>query len=485
MWKVLTFVALLACTKYASAAPGKPISHDEIIDSIRLVGHLLKATNDKLERHEYRERNLGEQLKKALSGLDRRERMQDTVLNEINTNIAYLGGRLQRIEETLKTQNEGQKGAYSVDSDSIQTWVPIVEGMIKNSMSHESDGTKEVLHTMVNEINENVNRLEKKVATLESNLDRSTNYFIDRYEQNMVHSERIQSNTELIMDTLKGIKGPSNTADVDVILRELSDMKMGFEESSISRLNEITTEVKQIQEGWDRAKEDIISKLDAYSNTVSNHNVQNDESKLDAQIATMTALEDMLSKAAANINETQRKVEYGVQQIVYEVTEMVHEQTKSINKVVNERFDNISGTILESQQGGLTNLSTKIETEISQVWRQIGIMYEQLTASASALQSLQKQTESYVNGSLKALDGMEGKVGEIDGKMIKVDEDLNYFLGRLSLVAQEFQMTKGDLENALQGIKDTFQSVQKKMTEVKLGKNSIDSAEKADNYNTI
>lgn len=77
---------------------------------------------------------------------------------------------------------------------------------------------------------------------------------------------------------------------------------------------------------------------------------------------------------------------------------------------MNRRFDNISFTILANQKGGLTNLSSKIENEISQVWRQISIMHQQLTQSAGDLEKLQQQTDAYVNGSLQSMNSMEGKV---------------------------------------------------------------------------
>lgn len=65
---------------------------------------------------------------------------------------------------------------------------------------------------------------------------------------------------------------------------------------------------------------------------------------------------------------------------------------------------------MDNQSGALANLTTKFETEMSQVWRQIGIMYQQVTASNTALDRLQAQTETYVNGSLTTMDSMEGKV---------------------------------------------------------------------------
>lgn len=47
--------------------------------------------------------------------------------------------------------------------------------------------------------------------------------------------------------------------------------------------------------------------------------------------------------------------------------------------------------------------------------------------------------------------------------MIEVDENLNYLLGRLSLVTQEFNLIKTGLGKALDDIKASFEEVQKKV----------------------
>lgn len=59
---------------------------------------------------------------------------------------------------------------------------------------------------------------------------------------------------------------------------------------------------------------------------------------------------------------------------------------------------------------------------MSQVWRQIGIMYQQLTASATALDRLQSQTDSYVNGSLTSMDSMTSKVSSQDSNPFQRSE---------------------------------------------------------------
>lgn len=182
-------------------------------------------------------------------------------------------------------------------------------------------------------------------------------------------------------------------------------------------------------------------------------------------------VESVLIQTADNVMDTKRRIEYGVHQILLEVGDLVKLHSKELNATMNRRFDNLSSTIVDSHSGAMANLTSKIETEISQVWRQIGIMYQQLTESAGALDRLQQQTETYVNGSLETMGSMGGKVGQITGLMAEMDSNLNYLLGRLSLVTQEFNSIKSDLGSALDNIRHAFISVQKKVKE--FGKTGI------------
>lgn len=94
-----------------------------------------------------------------------------------------------------------------------------------------------------------------------------------------------------------------------------------------------------------------------------------------------------------NVLETKRRFEYGIHQIVLEVSEALKLKSSELNTTIY-------------------GLSSKIETEMSQIWRQIGIMYQEISSSKQALDRLQEQTLSYVNGSLTTMDSMEGKVCE-------------------------------------------------------------------------
>lgn len=76
----------------------------------------------------------------------------------------------------------------------------------------------------------------------------------------------------------------------------------------------------------------------------------------------------------------------------------------------HSRFDNFELSILDEDSGALANLTSKIGEEIDQVWRQIGIMHQQMSASTDTLNKLQNQTDVYVNGSVNVMDSMKGKV---------------------------------------------------------------------------
>lgn len=146
-------------------------------------------------------------------------------------------------------------------------------------------------------------------------------------------------------------------------------------------------------------------------------------------------------------------------------------------------MDKMDKTIVENHLGALTNLSSKIETEMNQVWRQIGIMYQEISSSKMSLDKLQQQTEMYVNGSITTMDNMKGKVGLVTDRISEVDENLNYLLGRLSLVTQEFNQIKSGLGEALESIRSSFQSIQKTVQKtVGPGPHPIDDQDEPNNH---
>lgn len=67
----------------------------DIRDAILSLVSVLRDQMDKLERHEVRERQLGEQLTRSLASLEKRTRGEEK-------NIENIGGYIARIDEKIK-----------------------------------------------------------------------------------------------------------------------------------------------------------------------------------------------------------------------------------------------------------------------------------------------------------------------------------------------------------------------------------------------
>merc|ERR1712014_221154 len=93
--------------------------------------------------------------------------------------------------------------------------------------------------------------------------------------------------------------------------------------------------------------------------------------------------------------------------------------------------------------GALTNLTMKVEKEIGQVWRQMGI-----------LEKVKSTTEEYTNKSNKNLGSMDTQVEGLTDRMSEVDDNLNYMLSQLSLVVSEFNQVKTGLGQAMEGMEE-------------------------------
>lgn len=78
--------------------------NEDIRDAILSLIHMFRDSTDKLERHEYRERVLGDHMKKALSSLDKRQRTLETNNEAMAASLTKLDERLRAIEAKLDHQ---------------------------------------------------------------------------------------------------------------------------------------------------------------------------------------------------------------------------------------------------------------------------------------------------------------------------------------------------------------------------------------------
>eukprot|EP00088_Acartia_fossae_P018235 TRINITY_DN20512_c0_g1_i1.p1 TRINITY_DN20512_c0_g1~~TRINITY_DN20512_c0_g1_i1.p1 ORF type:complete len:442 (-),score=152.69 TRINITY_DN20512_c0_g1_i1:1587-2912(-) len=176
--------------------------------------------------------------------------------------------------------------------------------------------------------------------------------------------------------------------------------------------------------------------------------------ELEEEIKGLSNVEQVLLDTADSVMDTKRKIEFGVQQIIFKVSELIELSGGEMDDNLATKFESITRTILSNQTQALTNLTSKVEKEIGQVWRQLGIMYGQLSNSIGILEKVKDQTETYVSKTDKNLGSMDNQVEGLTDRMSEVDDNLNYMLGQLSLVVQEFNQVKTGLGEAMDGIGD-------------------------------
>merc|ERR1712223_140716 len=184
--------------------------------------------------------------------------------------------------------------------------------------------------------------------------------------------------------------------------------------------------------------------------------------ELEDKIKGLTNVEKVLLDTADAVMDTKRKIEFGVQQIIFKVSELIELSGRPMDDNLAAKFETITRTILSNQTDALNTLTTKVEKDIGQVWRQMGIMYGQLSNSINILEKVKTSTEEFSSKSNKNLGSMDNQVEGLTNRMTEVDENLNYMLGQLSLVVTEFNQVKTGLGEAMENIGDDLLEEYKK-----------------------
>lgn len=152
----------------------------------------------------------------------------------------------------------------------------------------------------------------------------------------------------------------------------------------------------------------------------------NSSENIGKEIENLNRVEKVIMQTADNVLDAKRRAEYGVHQIMSEMEKLMKSSSKDIQSAIDERFDTFEMSVLDEETGALANLTSKIGNELDQVWRQIGIMHQQMSASTDTLNKLQTQTDAYVNGSLNVMDNVKGKVSitlsSVNNTMFFIDE---------------------------------------------------------------
>lgn len=344
------------------------------------------------------------------------------------------------------------------------------EAELKSMMKAEQKSTNQLYHSL----DEKLTQMTEKINALQSRFDS-----LEQAPKSTVTNDLILEQLTKISD-LQSSRAKHTTEPANATSQLLQETKHAVMEA-----------VKLLSDRLDESekkREEMEAKLiaAAQSTKAFQDDVQSSFRIMADEVKTLTDVEKVLMQTADNVLDLKRRIEYGTHQIKMDVSAVVNDRAKELNDSLNAGLEQTVKTVLDAQTVGMANLSVKVETEISQVWRQIGIMYQTLTDSAGTLSTLQKQTDVFINNTVTSVDSMNNKVTVIAGRMSEVEENLNYLLGRLSLVTQEFKEIKIGLGDALESIRDGLQTVQQgKKTNVDLGPgpNPIDEEPQPENFN--
>ncbi|XP_027837484.2 kinectin isoform X1 [Aphis gossypii] len=473
MWsKTVTFTAflwLLAFADFQLASAAQDATHEDIRTAIYSFAHSLRDNVDKLERHERREKQSGDQMQNMLLTIVNKQREQNAESKGLEMAIKGLEESMSALTNA-ETEETADRKDTKLMLDNLDRRIASADSEFKSILKAEQQSSNQLyqsfddkLTAMSEQINglqsrfDSLERAPKSTVTNDVIFELLNKMMIDQSSQNHVTvSEPSNATAQLVQETrhviLEAVKSLSDRMDD-------SDRKQA---ASDAKLTEVAKSAAAFQD-----------------------DVQNSFRLMSNEVKTLSDVEKVLVQTADNVLDTKRRIEYGTHQILMEVTAVINDRSKELNNSVNAGLELAVKTVLDAQSVGMANLSVKIETEISQVWRQIGIMYQTLTDSASTLATLQQQTDMFVNSTATSVDGMNGKVSAIAGRMTEVDENLNYLLGRLSLVTQEFKEIKVGLGEALESIRVGLQAVQgnKEAVDLGPGPNPIDEELQSENLN--
>ncbi|XP_053959525.1 uncharacterized protein LOC128864064 [Anastrepha ludens] len=500
-------------------------SRDDIRGTLQSLVYSYNQLDNKLERHEHRERALGELLKKALQTLQKGQKN----LEPLNGIFGRLDERVSQIETMLITQEE----KYNIQTEKLgETLEHIFKWMRENDECYKRPpvppgGQAVATPAPIVQVpavppefikqQEKINQnMLEQITKLSSNVEKLLDTSKDMMEQTEVAFKSVPSTAEMLtkiedklvsysvvtpppvpepvdnsefenkvlvkFDELatgiqelrtqpKPKEGLSDT-DKEFIhgltndtLAAIENVKVNVQSATEKAFAETGSLIKESEQNLESGAAKILEGVTVQTNELEKfYNEMNTSySKLNDGLEIFSKFNNILMANSEYVLDTQRKVEFGTLQTVQKINDIIDKQREEIIDLLKTRFDAVDENVINSQFETMQNLSSTIESEISHVWRQISIMNGEITDNKELLSLMQGRNEVFVNSTFLSMASMGNKVEDIKGRMLDMDTNLNYLLGKLSLMSQEFGAIKQGLAESLEQLRNTFHVMQEKI----------------------
>ncbi|XP_037802291.1 uncharacterized protein LOC119596963 [Penaeus monodon] len=391
------------------------------------------------------------EVKKLTRKVNQMDNMVEREFRKISNEVKIVGESLSQHMEQLQSRHD--RLATGIDACERETVTSIQQlGAI---LAHTSERINEKLDQVPDcsnsapnpEITSRLNALDHLYREQEAEIHQLSEQTHKSLEENL---ETLQS---LIKESHRGQAIiNASVADLNYNLRLLDDstqdglgrLDTNMQQAVKQGTATLSQSVTQLEQELKQGNSHIMDTLDDSASQAENlqNTVLENYSELSAEINSLRKVEQVMINTADAVLDTKRSIEYGIQQIIFELGDIVKNSGHTINSTLSDQISNVSFAILKNQTSALTNMTAKMEKEISQVWRQIGVMYQQMSQSVDLLDQLSSTTKEHMNASLSRVGTMDGTVGQINNKVADVENNLNYLLGRLSLVVSEFNLMK-------------------------------------------
>ncbi|XP_034098951.1 uncharacterized protein LOC117564346 [Drosophila albomicans] len=509
----LLFLTLIGLVLQIEASP---VTNDQLDESIKYLIRMYHQLDNKLERHEHRERAAAEIMKKAMQVLQKGQKNMEP----INGIFGRLDERVSQIETMLITQEEKsntQSEKFNQAIDHMFKWMRENDECFKRPPVAPVAAAPALPNAFVSEqqqINKQLLEELKKLSNSVTDLLSSSKEAAKQTASNFEHMPRtdellqqieakLQQHTAVAVTT---VSPPKNDEFEQQLLERLGALS-----SDVAQLRSVpvTTPAPQVAKGLNEEDKAYIQELNNETLNAlaalkteaqsaqqqalrqATEQLQQTEANIQGELKQLTTDVGQLQQFNKQINashnklndgfdalgkfnsimmtnsevvlDTQRKVEFGTLQIVQKVSLLVEQQLAELTTLVKSRFAELDASVVNTQQEANRNISGQLDTALTQVWHRIEIMNGELGKSRELLMLMQSGHDGYVNSTFATMMGLSAKVEETKKHMIDMDDNLNYLLGKLSLMSSEFANIKKGLADSLMDLRNSFQMIHERM----------------------